>query len=121
MAQHNDLGEKGEAAACRFLQNSGHRILHRNWRYGRHEIDIIAENEDYIIFVEVKTRSSTRWGQPEDAVSEGRIKRMVEAADFYLNNNETDKEVRFDIVAITSGRNGFDINYIEDAFFAPIN
>ena len=57
MAQHNVLGEKGEQAAADFMKNKGYKILKRNWTKHRHEIDIIAENEEYIIFVEVKTRT----------------------------------------------------------------
>ena len=66
MARHNELGIKGEEAATAFLKDKGYRILERNWRMHRHEIDIVAEDDEYIVFVEVKTRTSREWGDPED-------------------------------------------------------
>ena len=116
MATHNELGEQGERAAAEFLQSRGYHVIEQNWRFHHYEIDIIAENEAFIVFVEIKTRTSKQWGNPEDFVGKTRMRRMIEAADFYLKDNEIDKDARFDIIgAVWDGRN-FQIEHIEDAF-----
>ncbi|NDW11042.1 YraN family protein [Dysgonomonas sp. 520] len=121
MSKHNDLGKKGEDAACNYLLKENYEILKRNWRYGKYELDIIARNDEYIVFVEVKTRSSDQWGNPEDAVSRTKMKRMVEAADSYLKQNDVDMDVRFDIISAIWNGEYFEIDHIDDAFFAPVN
>lgn len=121
MAAHNDLGKKGEDAAVDFLIKNGYTIIDRNWINEKYKIDIIAQNEEYIVFVEVKTRSSDWWGNPEEAVSKGKIKRIVAAADFYLNEYNIDLSARFDIVAVIWTGKSFEIEHIDDAFLAPLN
>ncbi len=121
MAEHNDLGKRGEDSAVRFLQQKEYRIIERNWGYGKYEIDIIACNDEYIVFVEVKTRSSSLWGNPEEAVSKAKIKRIVEAADFYLKEKDIDQPARFDVIAAIWNGQNFEIEHIDDAFLAPVN
>ncbi len=121
MAEHNDLGKKGEDAAEHYLRKQGYHIVERNWTFDKYEIDIIAEDEEFIIFVEVKTRSSSIWGNPEDAVSKGKIKRIVAAADFYLKENDIDRPARFDVIAAIWDGKSFEIEHIDDAFLAPVN
>ncbi|WP_029905785.1 YraN family protein [Prevotella sp. 10(H)] len=121
MAEHNDLGKKGEDAAENYLRQNGYEIIERNWLYERYEIDIIAQDDEYIVFVEVKTRSSDQWGNPEEAVSKGKIKRIVEAADFYLREYDIDLPARFDVIASIWTGKKFEIQHIDDAFLAPVN
>lgn len=121
MAEHNDLGKRGEEAAVRYLQRSGYAIIKRNWTYEKYEIDIIAQNDEFIVFVEVKTRSSDQWGNPEEAVSKGKIKRIVEAADFYVKEFDIELPVRFDVIAAIWIGKEFKIDHIDDAFLAPVN
>jgi putative endonuclease len=121
MAEHNNLGKKGEEAAVHYLRQNGYKIIERNWVNEKYEIDIIAQNEEFIIFVEVKTRSSDYWENPEDAISKGKIKRIVEAADFYLRENDIDLPARFDVVAVIWNGKKCDIDHIDDAFMAPVN
>lgn len=121
MATHNDLGKSGEAVAAKYLVEKGYTIITINWIYRKYEIDIIARNEEYIIFAEVKTRSSAHWGYPEDAVSEKKIRHIVEAADFYLKENDIDLPARFDVMSIIRNGKSFDIEHIEDAFLPSIN
>lgn len=90
MANHNELGKRGEKAVSKMLREKGYTIIACNWFYEKYEIDIIARNPEWIVFVEVKTRTSNQWGNPEDAISKGKIRRMVEAADFYLRDNDID-------------------------------
>ena len=120
MAQHNELGKRGEKAAADFMINGGYKILKRNWTMHRHEIDIIAEDEEYIIFVEVKTRTSRQWGNPEDFIGNAKIKRIVEAADLYLQLNDIEKPARFDIISTVWDGEVFEIEHIDDAFMSPL-
>lgn len=116
MAAHNNLGKEGELQAVRYLQESNYTIVECNWRYNKHEIDIIARNKEYIVFIEVKTRSSDKWGEPEDAVSAKQMKRIVEAADFYLIDNDINEPARFDIISIIGDKDQLRLRHIEDAF-----
>lgn len=120
MAAHNELGKKGEDAACQYLEQRGYVIKARNWRCDRHEIDIVAEGDAVIIFVEVKTRTSSNWGLPVDFVSKKQMKRIVEAADFYLRENDISKDARFDILSVLDKKSGIEIEHIDDAFLAGL-
>jgi len=121
MAKHNTLGKDGERAAATFLINNGYEIIACNWRYNKIEIDIIANNNESIIFVEVKTRNSSHWGNPEDAVDKTKMRRMVEAADYYVKEYDIDLPVRFDIISIIWSENFIDVKHIDDAFLASLD
>lgn len=118
MAQHNELGEQGERAAVEFLKSKGYEIVTQNWRFRHYEIDIIARHAGFIVFVEVKTRTSTQWGNPEDFVGKTRMRRMIDAADFYLKDYKVDDDTRFDIIGAVWNGHSFEIEHIEDAFLA---
>lgn len=120
MAQHNELGKKGEQAASAFLKSKGYKVLSRNWRKHRHEIDIVAEDDEYIVFVEVKTRTSRQWGNPEDFIGTTKTRRIVKAADLYLKFYDIDKPARFDIVSVVWDGISFEIEHIDDAFMSPV-
>ena len=118
MALHNDLGHKGEEIAAAYLIDKGYRILHTNWFYGKAEVDIIASFDRYIIFAEVKTRSSVDFGQPEEFVSPAKQKRLQWAAEGYIYQNKYNGEIRFDIVSVLFNDKGkYTIRHIEDAFW----
>lgn len=121
MALHNDLGKKGEALAEKYLQGKGFRIIERNWTHEKNEIDIIASNHEFIIFVEVKTRASGNWGNPEEAVSESKIRRIIEASHHYLDIHDIEVPARFDVIAIVLNDRFTRIDHFEDAFFPPLN
>jgi len=116
MAKHNELGALGEALAVEFLQKNKYKIVERNWRFKKAEIDIIAQKNNVLAIVEVKTRSSNYFGNPQDFVNQKKIKLLVEAVNEYVNAKNLDVEVRFDIVAITKSQNNFDIEHLEAAF-----
>lgn len=120
MASHNELGIKGEDIAARYLEDDGYTILERNWRSGHKEIDLVARKEDQLIIIEVKTRSGTGFGDPEDAVTDKKIRRIVSAADAYLRHGNLELPVRFDIITIIDNNGHIDIRHIEEAFFPPI-
>lgn len=117
MAQHNELGKLGEAMAVEFLQKSGYQILETNWVFQKAEIDIIARKANVLAIVEVKTRSSTDFGLPQDFVKPKKIQLLVKAVNAYVEVNDLDVSVRFDIVAISKSANQFTIEHLQDAFF----
>ena len=100
MAEHNELGKFGEELAVDFLQKNGYDILETNWTFQKAEIDIIAQKENIVAVVEVKTRSSMDFGLPQDFVKPKKIQLLVKAANEYIVSNDLDAEVRFDIIAI---------------------
>lgn len=118
MALHNDIGTQGEKEARDYLLDKGYEILERNWRSGKAEIDIIARQNDVLIFIEVKTRTNTSFGQPEDFVDSKKVKFLTSAAGDYMREINYDWEVRFDIISIViKSRKTTIIRHIEDAFF----
>ena len=117
MAKHNELGELGEELAVEELEKKGYEIVERNWRYKKAEIDIIARKNNILAIVEVKTRSSDYFGDPQDFVNSKKIKMLVEAVNKYVVSKDLDIEVRFDIIAIIKNENQLTIEHLEDAFF----
>ncbi|MTG97561.1 endonuclease [Myroides sp. BIT-d1] len=109
MAEHNELGKLGEELAVEYLE--------RNWRFQDKEIDIIALYNGVLVFIEVKTRSSLEFGLPQEFVKRHKIKRLLTAADAYIELNSREEEVRFDIIAIHAVNNEFSIDHLEDAFY----
>ena len=117
MAQHNELGKKGEQLAVDFLIKNGYNILDRNYRFDRAEVDIIAKKEEILSIIEVKTRTNIDFGNPEDFVTPKQIKNLVKAVNEYVTENDLDLEVRFDIVAIVKEKQSFKIEHLKDAFY----
>lgn len=116
MAQHNELGKKGEQIAIDFLLKNNYKILEKNYRYLKAEVDIIAQKKDILAVVEVKTRTSNYFGNPEEFVSPKKIKLLLSAIDYYVNERDLNVEVRFDIIAIIQNKKGTKIEHLEDAF-----
>ena len=120
MSESHELGQKGEDLAVAYLKKNGFRILFRNWKWGKHEIDIIAENKDFIVFVEVKTRSDNFREHPGTAVTNEKQKSIIWAADGYIQRNRIDKESRFDVITIIRKNEEFEIDHIENAFYPTL-
>ena len=117
MAQHNDLGKKGEQLAIDYLVKKGYTILDKNWRFQKAEVDIIAKKKETLAVVEVKTRSGTDYGNPQDFVNPKKIKLLVSAIDEYVVSKNLDVDVRFDIIAIVHENKNFTLEHLEDAFY----
>ena len=117
MASHNELGEKGEQLAVDFLIDNKYTILERNYRFNKAEVDIIAQKEDVLAIIEVKTRSTSAFGNPQDFVKPKQIQRLVTAVDHYVSSHKLDVEVRFDIIAIVKQNKQFNIEHLENAFY----
>ena len=116
MAQHNELGKKGEQLAVDYLLENGYTIVERNYRFQKAEVDIIAQKENVLAVVEVKTRSTDYFGNPQDFVNPKKIKLLVSAIDNYVTEKDLDVEIRFDIIAIIKQKNVFRIEHLKDAF-----
>ena len=120
MADSHNLGQEGEELAREHLAKKGYRILHRNWKSGKREVDIIAENKDFIVFVEVKTRTDDFHMHPRHAVTSEKQKSIIFAAEAYISRYNIDKESRFDIISIISDGKSVEIEHIEDAFYPTL-
>ncbi len=121
MAEHLRFGAAGEQLACQWLESHGFVVLHRNWRHGRDEIDIVARDGRFLVVVEVKTLASDRWGHPEHAVDQRKQAKLLRAADALLDATDEDLELRFDVIAITHTPGGPEILHIPDAFYPTLH
>ena len=122
MATHNVLGKEGEEEAVQCLLQKGYTILHRNWRARKKELGIVAmdNQQKTLVVVEVKTRKNRLFGEPEEAINDTKIRRIVSSTDTYLRKFAIDLPVRFDIIAIVGEKPPFQIEHLEDAFYSPI-
>lgn len=120
MAEHNDLGRQGEDMAVTMLIGKGYRILDRNWRFGKLELDIVASYGNEIVFVEVKTRRNDLFASPRDAITTTKVKNIVRAADSYIKEHGIDLDARFDIIEIVGTGPSASIEHTESAFVPPI-
>ncbi len=121
MADFHETGKKGEQAATSYLSGKGYRILEQNWRSGPNEIDVIAQKDDLIVIVEVKTRRTNYFGEPEEFVTKTKQKLLVKAANAYVLKNKLDNEVRFDIISVLFKGKDHTIHHIEDAFYPALS
>lgn len=117
MAQHNELGEKGEFLAASYLEQNGHEIITRNYRTGKLEVDLISQTKNYIVFTEVKTRSYSDILNPEQAVTRRKQRQIIKAADCWLKENDSTLDARFDIIAVLITSKGHTISHIESAYY----
>ena len=120
MAEHNDLGKQGEEIAADYLVKKGYRVLEKNWRQWRNEIDLVALDKNSLVIVEVKTRQSNFFGEPEMAVTRDKQKALIRAANAYVRYKNIQCEVRFDIVSVIISKTGEQIHHIEDAFYPTL-
>ena len=114
-------GKQGEDEAVSYLLKRNYEILERNWRSHRMEVDIIARDGSMLVIVEVKTRTSTKFGFPDETVTKSKQKLLAIAASDYLYEKKLDSECRFDIIAVTrKADQSWLVEHFEDAFF-PID
>ncbi len=117
MAQHNELGKIGEELAAQHLLAKGYKILDRNFIFEHKEVDIIAQKDNLIVCVEVKTRNSDFFGDPQSFVTPSKIKQIVKVMNAYLEANDIELETRFDIIAVLKNKTTEIITHYEDAFY----
>ena len=116
MAEHNKKGVEGEQIAQKYLSNLGYKILETNWRFQKAEVDIIAKNNDFLVFVEVKTRANNLFGEPQTFVSEKKQALFKTAAEAYLEEKDFDNEIRFDVISVILSVQKAKIEHFKDAF-----
>lgn len=120
MAVHNELGKEGEKAAADYLLARGYAIRHRDWHSGKKDLDIIAEKDNLLVVVEVKTRRNENYGTPENAVTDRKIRHIITSADAYVKQYGIDSPVRFDVITVVGDKAPFRIEHIADAFLPPV-
>lgn len=120
MAIHNDLGRAGEELALAYLLKHKYKILDTNWRFGKDEIDIVCKKNNELIIVEVKTRSSNYFGEPEIFVNKNKQRFLIRAANAYIYKQDIDLECRFDIISVLIMKGNTKITHIEDAFYPTL-
>ncbi len=124
MSRHIEIGREGEDLAAGWLARHGFSILHRNWRHGRYEVDIIAGRTNVLHFIEVKTRRTTAYGHPEEGVSRKKIEHMLQGASTWLHKRSVQHgrwpvycRVQYDVLAITLVRGQTpEIVFFEDVY-----
>jgi putative endonuclease len=109
-------GKEGEDVAAEFLTQKGYSVLERNYRYKHAEIDLIVKKGSFIVFVEVKTRSYSFYGEPEAFVDSKKASTVIRAAEQYTYENKYEGNIRFDIVSVKTGADP-EIVHFEDAFY----
>lgn len=120
MADHNELGKLGEELALKHLRSKDYKILELNWHFRREEIDIIAMDGETLVIIEVKTRATSWFGEPEFAVTRSKQKALVRAAEGYIIKNNLNVDTRFDIISIIITPHERKVDHIEDAFYPTL-
>jgi len=116
MAEHNETGLAGEKLALEWLTQRGYVIREENWRYRHLEVDIIAEKGDTLHFIEVKTRRSTKYGNPEESINKQKMKNLKDAAEQYQHQHPGWKWIQFDVLAILYKPEGVDYWFNQDVY-----
>ena len=117
MGKHNEFGKEGEQIAVDFLIKKGYQIKHRNYRYLKAEIDIIAQKDDILAIVEVRARSNDQIVPIAETITPKKIKLLVMAADYFVVDEHINAEVRFDVITILKNAKMFKIAHLESAFY----
>ena len=117
MGKHNDFGKRGEQIAVDFLINKGYKILARNYRYQRAEIDIIAEKDGILSVMEVKSRTHGFLEDITAAINRKKIGLLTLATNQFVVENDLDVEVRFDILLVVKEKERYTVEHLENAFY----
>ncbi len=113
----DELGKYGEIIAANYLSNKGYEILEQNWVFEKLELDIIARYEGKIVVVEVKTRENNYLGEPWEAVTLAKQKKIIKTANEYVIINALDEEVQFDVISIIHNQKETKIEHLQEAFY----
>jgi putative endonuclease len=120
MVSTREIGEMAEKLAQHHLRKLGYEILDCNWHFGHLELDIIAKDGDELVIVEVKSRNGIRYEHPSEAVTNAKIKRIVEAADEYIQQKDIDLETRFDVITVIFFQQKHELEHFKDAFYPTL-
>jgi len=117
MVSTRELGKISEGLAQKHLLKSGYKILDFNWYYGHLELDIIALDGEELVIVEVKSRNGLRYEHPSEAVTNAKIKRIVEAAEAYIIEKDLNCATRFDVITVIFTNEKIELEHFKDAFY----
>lgn len=117
MDSMQSFGKKGEEIAADFLAAKGYQVIERNYRFKKSEIDVICLAGGTLVFIEVKTRSTKSFGEPETFVSENQKQSVIRAAEHYIIEKDWKGDIRFDIIAVYKDKERQEISHFEDAFY----
>src|SRR5665811_1168933 len=117
MVSQREIGELAEAIAQQYLVKLGYKILNTNWYYGHLELDIVAREGEQLVVVEVKSRNGIRYEHPSEAVTNAKIKRIVEAAEGYIQEKDLNMETRFDVITVIFFEKKYELEHFKDAFY----
>jgi putative endonuclease len=117
MAEHNETGKLGEEIAVEYFRKKDFKILEKNWRFGKLEIDIIAIDKETLVFIEVKTRSADYLVEPELSLTKKQQGFIIRAANAFIDTHSYDMEARFDIFSVVIHPEGREVKHIDDAFY----
>jgi len=120
MSKASELGRKGEELAVGHLRSHVYEILETNWHSHHLELDIIARDENELVIVEVKARNTASYEHPVEAVSNKKIRFLVNAAEAYIQDKDINLDTRFDVISIVFLGQGFQIEHFKDAFYPPV-
>ena len=121
MAHNQDLGKQGETLAKDYLLANGYALVEENWRWHHHEVDLIVCNDIYMVFVEVKTRGYTIFGEPEVFVTGEKQQKIIRAANAYMLKTQSPKDARFDIISIVIRNDETILKHLPGAYSAHEN
>jgi putative endonuclease len=116
MGKNKELGQEGEQLAADYLKKNNWKVLEMNYRYSHSEVDLIGQKDQLLVFFEVKTRTNTAFGMPEDFVNEKKAESVIRAANHYVEQINWEGNIRFDIISIVK-KDDFELTHIEDAFY----
>ncbi len=117
MVTTRELGDIAEGLAQDYLRRLGYEIRDTKWYHGHLELDIVAQEGDELVIVEVKARSGLRYEHPSEAVTNTKIKRIVEAADAYIIEHDIELDTRFDVITVIFFQQGHELEHFKDAFY----
>ena len=117
MVSTRELGDIAEKLAREYLVKQGYEIVDTNWYHGHLELDIVARDGEELVIVEVKARTGLRYEHPSEAVTNTKIKRIIEAADAYIIEKNLDVDTRFDVITVIFVNEKFELEHFKDAFY----
>jgi putative endonuclease len=121
MSEAYELGKRGEVLAIEHLKSIGYEILEVNWISNHLEIDIIARDGKELVIVEVKSRGTDSYEHPSEAVSNKKIRFLINAAEAYIQEKDINLDTRFDVISIIFYGRNFELEHFKDAFYPPVN
>ena len=120
MPSKREIGEMAEKLAKKHLLKLGYSIKETNWHHGHLELDIVAQDGEELVIVEVKSRSGIRYEHPSEAMTDIKIRRVVEAADAYIIKNDIDMDTRFDVITVIFFSEKHELEHFKDAFYPTL-